>query len=565
MSQNSETIEARLAAYVDGDLDAAGRAEIEKHLAANPQHRKMMQELMETRTMLRALPREKAPIELVETLQGQLERSSLLGQDGGVGEVIRISRWPQIVSVAAILLLAVGLATVVYVVVSPGQGPSYTINTPAPMVEESDATERKEIATERPAPMDAKDAPKSEALKSEEADKASANEPVAVPLARGLTTMQSVEVEGEKLDESTAKAPVASNNVKTFDADESEQAKERMREVITAKKVTPESLVLLVEGPDVATIGLEITDYLSDNHLPYESATESHQQFRQVRDELGATTALAQDQMGARQDLGKVKTETGDSSQETQTTSRPAESLADGRMSVEEKGAKQTPVAPAAPDAVEADATSAYTTGPATAESLALNSLNSSDEAEGDVIIIRQVTRRQATELRKTILTNEYQQRNRNRAKDQQTLTTAPSTQTFVDIAQDQARQEQSAGGGAGAAEASPVTQPATSPSTRPASDTTQSDQNAPSLNESAPAPQVVELQALAPTTMPLPAHATTSPAEELVDVVILVQRSASPIAPPASISPATQPEAEAVVPMPATAPSTGPATVPSP
>ena len=55
---NTEQIEAKLCAYVDGELDAAGRAEIEAHLAANPQHRELLTELMAQRELLRELPRE---------------------------------------------------------------------------------------------------------------------------------------------------------------------------------------------------------------------------------------------------------------------------------------------------------------------------------------------------------------------------------------------------------------------------------------------------------------------------------------------------------------------------
>ena len=42
---NTENIEAKLCAYVDGELDEAGRAEIEAHLAANVQHRQLIEEL----------------------------------------------------------------------------------------------------------------------------------------------------------------------------------------------------------------------------------------------------------------------------------------------------------------------------------------------------------------------------------------------------------------------------------------------------------------------------------------------------------------------------------------
>jgi len=80
MSANQEQIEARLAAYIDGELDVGERAKIEKHLAGNPQHKALIEELMIQRDLLHAVPREKAPPEIAETIQSQLERSVLLGQ-----------------------------------------------------------------------------------------------------------------------------------------------------------------------------------------------------------------------------------------------------------------------------------------------------------------------------------------------------------------------------------------------------------------------------------------------------------------------------------------------------
>jgi len=56
-----ETTEAKLCAYVDGELDAAGRVEIEKYLETNPQHRKLLEELKRTRLLMQALPRASAP------------------------------------------------------------------------------------------------------------------------------------------------------------------------------------------------------------------------------------------------------------------------------------------------------------------------------------------------------------------------------------------------------------------------------------------------------------------------------------------------------------------------
>ena len=47
MSQNQEIIESKLCAYIDGELDPEGRAEIERHLEANPQHRRLLESLLQ--------------------------------------------------------------------------------------------------------------------------------------------------------------------------------------------------------------------------------------------------------------------------------------------------------------------------------------------------------------------------------------------------------------------------------------------------------------------------------------------------------------------------------------
>ena len=77
MSENQqEQSEAKLLAYIEGDLDPAARAEIEKHLESNPHHARMLRELKSTRDLLRWLPRESAPADLLEQVQGHLERPS---------------------------------------------------------------------------------------------------------------------------------------------------------------------------------------------------------------------------------------------------------------------------------------------------------------------------------------------------------------------------------------------------------------------------------------------------------------------------------------------------------
>lgn len=120
---NTENIEAKLAAYIDGELDPADRAEIEQHLAANPKHRQLIEELVRARQMLRDLPHEDAPADMVETLQGQLERSVLLDDSSEPANhnARRQNRWPQVMALAAVLVLAAGLGLVLYGVLGLGR------------------------------------------------------------------------------------------------------------------------------------------------------------------------------------------------------------------------------------------------------------------------------------------------------------------------------------------------------------------------------------------------------------------------------------------------------------
>ncbi|HSZ58463.1 MAG TPA: zf-HC2 domain-containing protein [Tepidisphaeraceae bacterium] len=111
MSQNQEIIEAKLCAYIDGELDAEGRVEIERHLEANPQHRRLLESLRATRDLIKWLPREAAPSEVAETLNGQLERSVLLDD---ATETLGPSIWPRVLAAAAIVLLTAGLFAAVY-------------------------------------------------------------------------------------------------------------------------------------------------------------------------------------------------------------------------------------------------------------------------------------------------------------------------------------------------------------------------------------------------------------------------------------------------------------------
>jgi hypothetical protein len=131
MESSKERIEAQICAYVDGQLTGDDLAEIERHLANNPQHAALIKELMTHKALLQDLPRATVPGDLNEGLTGQLERHSLLGDDEvrpARSSIFRIHRWPQFAAVAAVFMLAAGLAFVVYYVLPPsGQRAGATV------------------------------------------------------------------------------------------------------------------------------------------------------------------------------------------------------------------------------------------------------------------------------------------------------------------------------------------------------------------------------------------------------------------------------------------------------
>ena len=156
MIDGTEQIEAKLAAYVDGELSDVERAEIELHLQKNPAHRELLAELMEQRQWLAQLPRDAAPADVSEAIHGQLERSVLLD---GAGEeetaTLKINRWPQVMALAAMLLLATGLGLIVYYVLpSPGTQPpefARTQNDPSlPSLSRAAEDPENETVTDRP-------------------------------------------------------------------------------------------------------------------------------------------------------------------------------------------------------------------------------------------------------------------------------------------------------------------------------------------------------------------------------------------------------------------------------
>jgi hypothetical protein len=131
MESSKERIEAQICAYVDGELTGDEKAEIERHLTSNPQHRALIAELMQHKALLQELPRATVPGDLNEGLTGQLERHSLLGDDAERpirASIFRIHRWPQFASIAAVIILAVGLGLVVTYVLPPSRNRNVAVN-----------------------------------------------------------------------------------------------------------------------------------------------------------------------------------------------------------------------------------------------------------------------------------------------------------------------------------------------------------------------------------------------------------------------------------------------------
>ncbi len=94
MAQNSEQIESKLCAYIEGELDETGRVEIEKHLQANPHHRNLLKELGETRRMVQAAPRESAPGRALRGVPGPARAVGAARPDRRRGRAQRDARQP---------------------------------------------------------------------------------------------------------------------------------------------------------------------------------------------------------------------------------------------------------------------------------------------------------------------------------------------------------------------------------------------------------------------------------------------------------------------------------------
>src|SRR5688500_3471504 len=125
-----DQIEAKLAAYVDGQLPPEDVADLERHLAANSGQRRVVEQMMQARKWVATLPRVRAPADLLEAIDPSLERSALFAESNVP------SRWstllsPQVLALAATVALVVTLlAAMVWLV--PDRGGTEPIATNPP-------------------------------------------------------------------------------------------------------------------------------------------------------------------------------------------------------------------------------------------------------------------------------------------------------------------------------------------------------------------------------------------------------------------------------------------------
>jgi hypothetical protein len=275
MSEN-ENIEAKLCSYVEGDLDAEGRAEIEKYLLAHPRYRPLIDELKRTRGLLRQLPRESASSELLETLSGQIERSALLGDDDGPAGRIHSNRMPQLAAWAAVLLLTAGLAAVVYRVL------------PANKTQPEVA-----LLKEAPRPVIATQAVSGDLQKQSELDVPALPSPATEQVAQGVppeaaapptTNADQLAIARSEAPMAApmapATAPAVASATVVMDGTSTAGnalATDRSRDFVVGGDATQlgQNMYVTVRAADAKVANGRITAYLANNQIPFESRLET--------------------------------------------------------------------------------------------------------------------------------------------------------------------------------------------------------------------------------------------------------------------------------------------------
>jgi anti-sigma factor RsiW len=124
MSENTEDLEARIAAYIDGQLPPAEAARLEVFLAnTDPRLAEQIIGMLNDRHRLRTLPRPAAPLDLAGRIMEQVERATLLNDTHSPDHETPHRWWQSRAAIAAGFLLMIGgFSYFVFVAVIGGGG-----------------------------------------------------------------------------------------------------------------------------------------------------------------------------------------------------------------------------------------------------------------------------------------------------------------------------------------------------------------------------------------------------------------------------------------------------------
>jgi hypothetical protein len=262
MSLDQENFE-KLESYVDGTLDAEGKAQMQKLLADNPQLQQMMTELIAQRQLLRNLPRADAPEDLLESFQGQLEREALLGEPTSQLETParRVERWPHLVLAAAIVFLVLGLAGLIYEVLPRHRETIPLVFAPGTGVNVGSDADQIEPTTAPSAPT------------------------LGVS-SRNITGFDSLDAGKFPSTQSDDKKPAPSIAGEDFGPD-----REKLG-TIAATSPSDEPVVIVVRSGYPVQAAVQVTQFLSSNNIAFESSSAAGLENRQTSQQtIEATTA----------------------------------------------------------------------------------------------------------------------------------------------------------------------------------------------------------------------------------------------------------------------------------
>jgi anti-sigma factor RsiW len=276
----SEATEAKLCAYLDGELAPDQRTEIEEYLKNYPQHRQTLSDLAAMRNVLRNLPRERAPAEVAEAFQGQMERSMLLDGPADVDSIIRLRRWPQFALAAAIVVLAVGLGIIVYIIL-PGTPQKYSVAppiavAPAPPLSPAIVAE-KTPAIVNPPPVNEAAEPSKDL---NDQAKLSTAKP-SLPPAGNLDTLADV----QSASTNRASAVQLGADVQTLD----KTVADRLAKAGLASNAA-NTVCLVVHTGDPGSARKQLQSYFANNGIPYQTIGNADESTGQDGTALSAAT-----------------------------------------------------------------------------------------------------------------------------------------------------------------------------------------------------------------------------------------------------------------------------------